>query len=133
MIFVSCNGSLCLQEALLNGKNGGFIGAKLKYLRGIERTHLLNENQANAVIREVQLDVPEVQHHNDEEDFEFLKSCVVNAENMTIIKQKLKSTIEYRVGVMNDQNIEFLEQFPYFFTNPELVSKSQHIIINKIF
>lgn len=54
-------------------------------------------------------------------DVEFLKSTKVNNGNIVAIKVKLKLTFVYRRKLLTDLNIDLLEYFPYFFTNPELV------------
>lgn len=56
-----------------------------------------------------------------ENALQFLRTCVVTAEQMPIIQQKLISTSTYRRTLFENKNINLLEQFPYFFTNPELV------------
>lgn len=60
---------------------------------------------------------------NVQEEFHLLKSTIVNQENLELIKEKLKITSTYRSRLFTDRNINLLEQFPFFFTNPELVSR----------
>lgn len=58
----------------------------------------------------------------------FLKRVVVNNENIEIIKEKMVQTLEYRNKMIKDRNLDFRVEFPYFFSNPELVSA-----INQLF
>lgn len=52
----------------------------------------------------------------------WLKSAAVNKDNMSEIMEKIKSTSSYRREMLGDVSIDLLESFPYFFTNPKLVS-----------
>lgn len=54
-------------------------------------------------------------------DIEFLKITIVNDTNLAIIKEKLKSTMSYRLEMMKTLELDVLETFPYFFTHPSLV------------
>ena len=51
-----------------------------------------------------------------------LKTLVVSNETMGLIKSILTDTAQYRAKMVKQTKLEFLEQFPMFFTNPELVS-----------
>lgn len=57
-------------------------------------------------------------HRNDVRK---LRSIVVNDENMNFIKNTLFKTLEFRTKMTRDEKVEFRVEFPYFFTNPELV------------
>lgn len=54
-------------------------------------------------------------------DIELLKTILVNEVNMGLIKEKLIATKSYRLKMMEELDIDLLEMFPYFFTNPSLV------------
>lgn len=54
-------------------------------------------------------------------DVAFLKTAIINGEQIETIKEKITSTMMYRVKMMNELKMDLLENFPYFFTNPELV------------
>lgn len=56
------------------------------------------------------------------EDLEFLKSMFVINQSKDLIKKKLKSTLDARVEMVKDVECDLLEQFPFFFSNPELVN-----------
>lgn len=62
-----------------------------------------------------------------QKDIEFLKSAVVNEENMAEIKRRLKNTTKYRHEMMKTPEMDFLENFPYFFTDPKLVNDKKNI------
>lgn len=55
------------------------------------------------------------------DEFMLLRSTIVTDDTMNLIKDKLRMTAEYRLQLLEDQNLDLLENFPYFFTNPELV------------
>lgn len=57
-----------------------------------------------------------------ENDVAFLKSTVVNDNNMKLIHEKLISTLEYRFQMLKAKELDLLEAFPYFFCKPQLVS-----------
>lgn len=99
----------------------GFIVAKLKYLRSVAKHQKTKE-----VERPVQATSNAMESlqltSNTEADCDFLQSVVINAENMAEIKQKLKATEEYRDDLIDNKNMELVERFPYFYSNPELVS-----------
>lgn len=53
-----------------------------------------------------------------------LKNMAVCSENMSIFQEKLKLTFNFRQEMIkNNENLDLLENFPYFFSNPELVSR----------
>lgn len=54
-----------------------------------------------------------------------LKTIDVSKTELAEIKIMLKSTFQYRQNMIkNNENLDLLENFPYFFTNPELVNIS---------
>lgn len=54
-------------------------------------------------------------------EIRLLRSLVVCEDTMHIIKQKLAETLDYRTTLMKDKEIDFRVEFPYLFSNPELV------------
>lgn len=54
-------------------------------------------------------------------DLEILKTLIVNEENMPQIEEKLFLTMEYRLKLLEIMEVDLLETFPYFFTDPKLV------------
>lgn len=66
-------------------------------------------------------------------DIEFLKSITVNEGNMQIIKVKLSSSAEYRMQLLRDHHVELRVEFPYFFTDPDLVMKDIRITLEQIY
>lgn len=57
-------------------------------------------------------------------DVELLKITVVNDSNLPYIKAKLQSTLSYRFRSMEKQELDLKENFPYFFTHPTLVTRT---------
>lgn len=94
----------------------------MKYLRRIRR--IQQQNEAASKNNEVQSEVVEGNEtlNNVEDDLLYLKTTILGEENIERIKKKLKATADYRTEMISDPNIDFLESFPYLFTNPELVS-----------
>lgn len=63
-----------------------------------------------------------VQSKQDSEaDVEYLKTLVVSTENIPVIKTKLVATQKFRLEMMKIMEVDLLETFPYFFTDPALV------------
>lgn len=60
-------------------------------------------------------------------DIEILKSLRVCDENMAEIEMKLVNTMEYTIKMLETLEVDLLETFPYFFTNPELVHLSHFL------
>lgn len=56
-----------------------------------------------------------------EANLNLLKTLVFSSENIESIKSALAETVEHRAQMIKDAKLDFLEQFPTFFTNPELV------------
>ncbi|XP_055307444.1 uncharacterized protein LOC129571654 [Sitodiplosis mosellana] len=54
-------------------------------------------------------------------EIEYLRSAVVNEVTLPTIKEKLTQTLEYRRLLFRDQNLNLLQEFPYFFHHPELI------------
>lgn len=52
-----------------------------------------------------------------------MKSMIVNEQNIPLIKEGLVKTMQHRLDMLRDGRIDLLENFPYFFSNPELVSE----------
>lgn len=53
-----------------------------------------------------------------------LKTLNISNADMTEVKKMLKMTFEHRQHVIKDnENLDLLENFPYFFTNCDLVKK----------
>lgn len=53
-----------------------------------------------------------------------LKNLIVRPENMELFKEKLKLTYNFRQEMIkSNNNLDLLENFPYFFSSPELVRR----------
>lgn len=58
------------------------------------------------------------------DDVEILKATMVTDKNMNTIKIKLRSTLSYRLKMMETPELDILESFPYFFTDSPLVKRN---------
>lgn len=89
----------------------------------------LELEEAACAIREIRLDTDTTSQEDDLNDINlilrnevrYLRSVMVTDENMDIVKQKLIKTLDYRANMVKDCEIYFRVEFPYFFSNPELV------------
>lgn len=105
----------------------GFLDSKLRNGRVADKKRncnsSVNDNRQvgeNGECRVATLVTPDQQQR----DVEYLKATLVNDENMTVIKQKLRSTSSYRLKMMDTLELDLLETFPYFFTHSSLVNTS---------
>lgn len=100
---------------LCDSKGGGYIANRLKYLR-------TQNNRLSRGAVSSESDACEDDPSSCEEDIQFLKTAVVNADNMAIIKTKLTATSEHRRKMIReDKSLDLLKYFPYFFVCPQLV------------
>lgn len=58
-----------------------------------------------------------------------LKSTVVNEQNIDLIKAKLRETMDYRCKMLKNEKLDYRIEFPYFFTNPDLVCITIHSVV----
>lgn len=78
------------------------------------------KDKGSPQIEEQATSEPEV-HHDASDDINYLRSVVVNEENMGLIRQKLNSTRSERSELLKKPEVDLKEYFHYFFTHPELV------------
>lgn len=105
--------------------SGGLFCNRVKYLQKQKRSANkdINENL------EEQQDLSNSMVMRDgKEDFEFLKSVIIDQTDVEILKQKLGSTRSFRANMLQDKNIDLRENFPFFFSHPNLVS-FRHILV----
>lgn len=95
----------------LNFLSKKFSNAKSK--KGLK----VNEENNNSLVQPL-----------DPENLEFFKTVVVNKQNMELIIGQLKATASQRCGMIKEMKLDFLEQFPIFFTHPNLVSSIKNCI-----
>lgn len=105
----------------MNGANGGWLNVRYYYIRKMKRDQESSEMlRANGAV-ESPLQMPD-DNHNVEDDVHLLKSLIINVENLDVIKQMLNRTREYRAQMLQKNETEIKEHFPYFFSHPlELV------------
>lgn len=99
---------------LCDSKGNGYLAVKMKNVK--------QNYRKSQIVDSFETEECEPVSDCSQENVEFLKFTVVNAENMDIIKTKLAATSEYRRKMIREDNtIDLLENFPYFFTSHELV------------
>lgn len=130
------------QDLLVNKVNGGggYLYNRLRYLR--LRTNDKNKKQMQTVNRTeessptadidnqivaensqgVMNNDPVTSDSYQMDDLLFLKTVVVNKQNMPQIQEKLRKTVERRRELLNTENVNMLENFPFMFVCPQLVS-----------
>lgn len=72
-------------------------------------------------------EMKEVSENTAAEDLQFLKYAVIRDTDKNVILAKLNSTRAHRLAIVRDRggsNSDIRENFPFFFSNPELVSDS---------
>lgn len=118
-----------LKDLLYNGKSGGSLYVKMKNIRAALKPNPVEEIVADEAVEEFEDEIGGTAKN----DVAILKTTIVKPENMDIIKEKLRKTVNYRLKMLENKEIDLLENFPYFFTNAELVSNSLCPISNSIF
>lgn len=91
---------------------GGYVNNRLKYLAS-------KYTDPNA------REIPNQQNNTNalpEDDLFFLRNCVIKNADLNVIISKLNSTRDLRKSMMTNENIDLRESFPFFFTDPKLVS-----------
>lgn len=111
-----------MQDLLVKG-DSGWLNIRLKTVR--ENLRQLNLNAANVSLNLLNQSASEsvIDDSVAADDVVFLKSLIVSDENMETFWEKLNFTRSYRQKMLLDKNIHLKEQFPYFFTHPEMVKK----------
>lgn len=105
----------------------GWLNVRLKNLRGAQKKLTTKRRSGRRSGRTSLTSVAADQQSAEQkiaDDVIFLKSLVVSNENINIFIEKLNSTRARRMEMLLDKNIHLKEQFPYFFTNIELVNKT---------
>lgn len=129
-----------MQYLVYNTDNGGYFGQALKNLR-VGKRNREKKNAMNPITltsphdhsievgtsSDICSTVPENMNVGDlvsveKSVFEQLKSTIVNDQNMSLVKNMMKSTLNYRLNLMQIVETDVLESFPYLFTHPELVT-----------
>lgn len=95
---------------IYNGHDGGYLGKKIK-----------NANTADR-LKNRQPEINNNVNNTIEEDMLFLKTVVVSEESLPQIKATLRRSSRERKIMIRPPEMEYIEHFPFFFTNPELVN-----------
>lgn len=101
----------------VSGDNGWF-NARLKNVRVAQRKLAGSDRTSRRISRASGVTDANYSAAND---VIYLKSLIVSEENMEIFIEKLNSTRNYRLIMLQDKTVNLKEHFPYFFTNPEMV------------
>lgn len=114
-----------LKDLLTNSAGSGYLDSKVKYNVHVKKSSSAatkggNKNKMSPVYDE------EYTEAMAKQDVQELKHILVDEANMESIKKKLKSTVNYRTKIMNDENMDLLQYFPYFFARPDLVCYCYH-------
>lgn len=108
--------SFSFQDLFYNPTNGGWIGTKLKNNRRQDK------KKQKPTPDEINSDVETSDINVEEVVFE-LKNLNISKADTTEVRNMLNQTFDYRQRMINDnQNLDLLENFPYFFTNSDLVN-----------
>lgn len=105
------------QQTLMNGSNSGWLNVRYYYIRKMKRSQESSELlRANGAVASP-IQMPD-DNHDVQSDVHFLKSLIINVEHMDVIKQLLNRTREYRAQMLEKNETEIKEHFPYFFSHP---------------
>lgn len=111
---------MCFQDLLFNENGEGWLAAKMRKRREAIRKQRNKENvHHNAENQTEQIEYTEADAAND---FELLKSTMVDDSSIELIKEKLILTQNYRAQILLDMRSDIRESFPYFFVRSDLVS-----------
>lgn len=89
----------------------------------VNNRSLINDFMVNETCDTSMVNLTESRSEIDfEQEVFILKSTMVNDQNIPMIKEKLIATMAYRLDMLKAPEVDLLENFPYFFSNPELVS-----------
>lgn len=100
--------------------------SKIKYLKQQQRLSRANTAEVEYCTDSEDREGAQEIFSSSQEDLDFLKIAVINQHNVDVIKTKLSATSDYRRQLIRgNHGIDLLENFPYFFHNPELVT--QHL------
>lgn len=91
---------------------GGYVNNRLKYL--VSKYKDPNAQEAP--------NQPDNIETTPEEDLLFLKNCVIKNTDVNVIIARLNSTRDLRKSMMKNRNVDLRESFPFFISDPQLVS-----------
>lgn len=95
----------------------GFFARRLKYVqqrrKNNEEPDLNEANHSHPQDEDAQ---------NEEEDMDYLKRAVISKNNFASVVEKLNATRKLRQQMLLNKETDLREQFPFFFSHPELVS-----------
>lgn len=115
---------------------GGYLYNRLRYLRRKEKDkckntlQTVNETEEPTSTAENEIVASTSQNAMDSDteasyqmdDLLLLKTILVNEDNMPKILETLRKTLQRRRELLDTKNVNMLEQFPFMFVHPPLVS-----------
>lgn len=108
-------------QDLLLGENGYFT-RRIKYIKSRKANRQRELNATLASNHEISFDSNEISLDQQKEDLDFLKYCVIGNADENVLVERLNTTRELRRKLMSDENSDIRTNFPFFFSNPELVN-----------
>lgn len=106
--------------------DNGWMNARLKTVRNARNKlnrSVANHSTSNVTANTQDMDnVDEIGDETAANEVTHLKSFNISEFNSEVFLQKLNSTRKYRNKMLLDRAIHLNEQFPYFFTQPQLVN-----------
>lgn len=100
-----------------NTSTGGYLGQKLRNMITVR----------NQIRKKSKVAIPDgftaAEKEKMEAAMDYLKSAVVNSENLDKIKEKMIETLDYRVELMMNPKMDIQESFPFLFASIDLVSE----------
>lgn len=125
---------LCFKDLLFNENGAGWLCDKMKRKREAIKKQRDKENAQHILQSELEQSSADYSEYDAQNDFEILKSTVVNdespIESLNFIKDKLILTQNYRTQILANMRTDLRESFPYFFVRSELVRRSN--VMNSI-
>lgn len=109
---------VCVQHMIYNTPTGGYLGQKLKNMI------MTRQKLSKASNNPVPADFTAAEKDKLEADMDYLKSTIVNSENLDQIKDKMIGTMAHRIHIMKDHRMDIKESFPFLFASVDLVSLS---------
>lgn len=110
--------TLLMQDVLINTSalgSGGRLYNRFRYLRNKDK------KTSSPVNGELQSSVNE-QPEFSPDDLLYLKTTLISDSNIGEVRKRLEKTRKKRDEMVKDEETDLLEQFPFFFTCPQLVS-----------
>lgn len=114
---------LKIKDVLIHGSSRGTTGRLYNRIRYLKKRAQELQGPADVALPQVESS----QHSMDH--LLWLKTVVVSDDNVSEIQSKLELTRKQRDEMVSKATVELLQEFPFFFTNPELVGFNDHFLL----